>query len=350
METNLAHDTGGALAMEVSLETWPMKSPFRITGFTFHEIPLVVVTLRQGGFTARGEACGVFYLDDTPEGIVAQLEELRPDIEAGLTREALQARVPAGGARNALDCAMWELESRKSGTPVWKLAGLEEPKPLLTTFTLGADEPDVMGKRAAEIPYARALKLKLTGDGADAARVSAVRKARPDVWLGVDGNQGFDRASLEKLIPHMVGNDVALVEQPCRRGDEESLAGLDAPMPLAADESALTLADIAPLKSLFDVINIKLDKCGGLTEGLAMAREARRLGLDVMVGNMMGTSWSAAPSFLVGQLCDVVDLDGPWLLAADRDPGVVYQNGYVECPPGVWGGPPSQTPTPGTAP
>ena len=264
---------------------------------------------------------------------------MRGAIEAGIRRAALQDLLPAGGARNAVDCALWALDSREQGVPVWQLAGLARPRPLLTTFTLGANAPELMAERARAAGLARALKLKLVGDGEDAARVRAVRAARPEVWLGVDANQAFDRAAVEGLLPVLVAERVSLLEQPCRIGSEEELRGLESPIPLAADESVQTSADLEAVRDLFDVVNIKLDKCGGLTEGLAMARRARELGFEVMVGNMIGTSLSCAPAFLVGQLCKVVDLDGPWHLAGDIEPAVSYADGLLDCPAGLWGAP-----------
>jgi L-alanine-DL-glutamate epimerase-like enolase superfamily enzyme len=186
---------------------------------------------------------------------------------------------------------------------------------------------------------AKAIKLKLTGEPQDANRVSAVRDARPDVWLGVDANQGFTRPFLETLIPVLVAANVALIEQPYPVGQESLLDGFASPIPIAADESAQCFADLASLVGRFQTVNIKLDKCGGLTEGLAMAREAARLGLEVMVGNMLGTSLAMAPSFLLGQLCSVVDLDGPIFLAEDRTPAVCYRDGMIECPEVLWGAP-----------
>jgi L-Ala-D/L-Glu epimerase len=183
----------------------------------------------------------------------------------------------------------------------------------------------------------RAIKLKLTGESIDAERVRAVRQAREDVWLSVDANQGFTRASLEQLLPVLVDTRVALIEQPFPIGMDASLAGLRSPIPIAADESAQNLADLPALVGRYDLVNIKLDKCGGLTEGLAMARAARELGLGVMVGNMMGTSLAMAPAFLVGQLCSVADLDGPIFLQRDRSATVEYRDGSIYCSPATWG-------------
>jgi L-alanine-DL-glutamate epimerase-like enolase superfamily enzyme len=195
-----------------------------------------------------------------------------------------------------------------------------------------------MAERASKYTQARALKLKLTGElELDSARVRAVRQARPGTWLGVDANQGYEIGALDALMEVLVAADVALLEQPLKRGREADLDGYTSPIPIAADESCLTLAEVPALAGRFDVVNIKLDKCGGLTEALAMAHEARRLGLSVMVGNMVGTSLAMAPAFVVGQLCDIVDLDGPTFLAQDREPSIVYDAGEVWSGPNVWG-------------
>jgi L-alanine-DL-glutamate epimerase-like enolase superfamily enzyme len=282
----------------------------------------------------------VFYLDDDAPHIQGAIETVRAAIERGIDREALRGLLPPGGARNALDCALWDLEAQRRSRPAWALAGLHAPKPLLTTFTLGADEPAVMAAGARNYAQARALKVKLTGEPElDAARVRAVRTARPEVWLGVDANQAYRREQLPALFEVLLAARVELLEQPLARGREADLEELDAPLAIAADESALGLADVAALVGRFDTVNIKLDKCGGLTEGLAMAREARSLGLDVMVGNMMGSSLSTAPAFLLGQLCDVVDLDGPTFLAHDRTPAVRYADGFISCDALEWGQP-----------
>jgi L-alanine-DL-glutamate epimerase-like enolase superfamily enzyme len=217
---------------------------------------------------------------------------------------------------------------------------MQKPKALTTTFTVGADRPDVMAEKALGYTHARAIKLKLTGDvELDIARLNAVRAVRPDAWIGVDANQGYVPATLQRLLPALVEAKVALLEQPCRRGRESELDGIDRTVPIAADESILSLVELEERAHWFDVVNIKLDKCGGLTEGLLMAQRARELGLKVMVGNMVGTSLAMAPAFLLGQFCDIVDLDGPIFLQRDRTPGVVYFDGLVDCPPAVWGSP-----------
>jgi len=271
--------------------------------------------------------------------MTSEIEAARGDIEAGIDRLWLQRLMPPGGGRNAVDCALWELEAARAGVPAWRLAGVDAPRPLLTTFTLGADSPEAMAEGARGYAQARAIKVKLTGElDLDIARVKAIRSARQDVWLGVDANQGYARGMLDSLIPALAEQRVALLEQPLPRGAEAELDGYRSLIPIAADESALTLDDLPGLVGRFNVVNIKLDKCGGLTEGLAMASEARELGLGVMVGNMVGTSLAMAPAFILGQQCDIVDLDGPTFLARDRDQAVVYNDGLIDCGDEVWGG------------
>ena len=328
------------LRLTVAVEKLEFSAPFRITGFVFEHQDAVVVTLDDGVHRGRGEASGVFYLDDSVDRMAVDLEAKRDVIERGIDRAGAQGLFAPGGARNALDCALWELEAQRAGRPVWALAGVEKPKPLVTTFTLGAEPPEVMAAGARRYAQARALKVKLTGDfELDSARVAAVRAARPEVWIGVDANQGYTVEALPQLIGMLREAGVELIEQPVARGREAGLEKIDSPIPIAADESALSLSDVPGLVGRFDVVNIKLDKCGGLTEGLAMAHEARRLGLKVMVGNMMGTSLAMAPAFVLGQLCDVVDLDGPTFLKHDRERAVCYTDGRIWCDEAVWGGP-----------
>lgn len=328
-----------ARSLAVRAEKLRLTSPFRISGYVFEHMDAVLVTIDDGRNVGRGEASGVYYLGDDLEHMTAEIEAARESIERGIGRLELQALMSAGGARNALDCALWELEAASAGRPVWQLAGLSAPKPLITTFTLSADDPEAVKEAARALGEARALKLKLTGElEADLARIRAVREARPDVWLGVDANQGYRRDDLDRLVEALVQARVSLLEQPLARGREADLEGFRSPVPIAADESALTLADLRGLVGRFDVVNIKLDKCGGLTEGLRIAAEARRLGLKLMVGNMVGTSLAMAPAFLLGQLCDFVDLDGPTFLSRDRSPGALYRHGSISVGEDVWGG------------
>ncbi len=325
-------------SLHFELERRGFAEPFRISGYVFEATDLLLVTLSDGEHRGRGEAAGAYYLGDNADNMIAVLEDHRDAIEACASREELRSLLPAGGARNAVDCAMWELEAARSGRPAWQLAGLSGVKPVTTTFTVGADEPAAMAETARKYVQAKAIKVKLTGElDLDVARVAAIRGARPDVWLGVDANQGFALADLDRLVGELVEQEVSLLEQPLARGREADLTGYDGPIPLAADESALGLDDVAGLVGRFQVLNIKLDKCGGLTEALLMVEEARRLGLGLMVGNMTGTSLAMAPAFIVGQLCDFVDLDGPIFLAEDRTPSVIYENGAIWCPDDVWG-------------
>jgi L-alanine-DL-glutamate epimerase-like enolase superfamily enzyme len=324
--------------MSIAIEKLRLAAPFRISGFVFEEQEVVVVTLDDGLHSGRGEASGVYYLNDTAQSMAEIIEGARGAIEAGIDRPALQGLLPPGGARNAVDCALWEFDAHRLSTPVWKLAQLPAPKPLLTTFTLGADDPAAMVAGARKYAQARALKLKLTGElDLDVERVRAVRAARPEVWMGVDANQGYAIDALDSLIGSLIGANVSLLEQPLKRGREADLEGYKSRIPIAADESALSFGDLPGLVGRFDVVNIKLDKCGGLTEGLAMAHEARRLGMRVMVGNMVGTSLAMAPAFVLGQLCDVVDLDGPIFLVKDRTPSMTYADGNAWSDDNVWG-------------
>jgi L-alanine-DL-glutamate epimerase-like enolase superfamily enzyme len=326
-----------SVKLHTAIEKRPMKAPFHITGYTFTGFDALVVTLREGGCIGRGEAQGVYYKHDNPPGMLDQIEALRDRIERGITRTELLDCLPPGGARNALDSALWDLEAKQTGMPVWKLAGSTTPEALTTTFTIGADEPAVMADHARAFGDAHALKLKLTDDEFNAERVRAVRAARPDVWIMVDANQGFTRDSLTRLLPALQQCRVALIEQPFPIGKESWLDGLDRPIPIAADESVQDHTDLTRLTGRVDVINIKLDKCGGLTEALAMASQARAMGFGLMVGNMSGSSLAMAPAFVLGQQCAVVDLDGPLYLREDCSPGAQYQDGMIWCPEKLWG-------------
>jgi len=327
----------GPLKLKLEIERWPLTTPFRIAGHVWEFCEVLVVDLESEGYRGRGEAAGVYYRNDEPLSMRTALELLRRKIEAGVSRDILQTLLPPGGARNALDCALWDLEAKRTGRPAWQIAELDRPGPLLTAMTCGADDPAAMAANALSYSHARAIKLKLTGEATDADRVRAVRAARPDVWLAVDANQSFSRRSLEQLMPILADANVALIEQPFFVGQEGLLDGFNSPIPVAADESVQELSDIAPLVGRFSVVNIKLDKCGGLTEGLAMIRTARACGLDTMVGCMVGTSLALAPAFLLGQLCKIVDLDTPMFLAKDRDPPAQYVDGCISCPQSIWG-------------
>lgn len=323
--------------LDVRVERFDYAQPFEISGYVFDHSQVVVATIGEAGHSGTGEASGVYYLDDGVEEILRQIEEVRPLIERGISRTELQAALPRSGARNALDCAMWSLEASLANTSVAAVLGLTQCVPLTTTITIGVASPEAMARSAEGMVGVRAIKLKLEGSiSEDAARVAAVRAARPDVWLAVDANQGFAPEELGELMAILQRHNVSLLEQPLPRGSEESLRGVARPIPVAADESVLDSADLAGLVGLFDVINIKLDKCGGLTEALSMAGKARELGFDVMVGNMMGTSRAMAPAFLLGQQCSVVDLDGPTFLATDSEHPVKYLDGKITLTDARW--------------
>jgi L-alanine-DL-glutamate epimerase-like enolase superfamily enzyme len=325
---------------ELSIEKAAIRfaEPFRITGYVFEAMPSVVARITDGERVGRGEAAGVYYLGDDQRHMIETLEQVRGRVEAGLTRDDLQELLSPCGARNALDCALWELDSLLSGVPVWKLAGVPRPKPLVTTFTLPADDPAALAVKVKRLASAKAIKLKLDGDiDVDRERMRVVREARPDAWLGVDANQGFVAEDLDRLAQAAREFSVSLIEQPLKRGDEAALEGWVPGIPVAADESILDLNELQERAPYFDVINIKLDKCGGLTEALKMARAARMFGKQLMVGNMGGSTLAMAPGFVLAQLCDVVDLDGPYGLADDPLAEQIYSNGDIFVPEVLWG-------------
>ena len=316
-----------------------LAAPFRISGYVFAAMPSIVVRLHEGGHEGRGEAAGVYYVGDDQDRMVEMVESVRGLVEGGIGRDELQLALPPCGARNALDCALWELESLGSGSPVWALAGVPEPRSLVSTFTLPAEKPAILADLVGTLDFAKAIKLKLDGDiEADSERLAVVRSARPDAWLGVDANQGFAPVDLDRVEAMLVKHSVALLEQPLPRGQERELAGWRPPFPVAADESILDLTELGEKAAYFDVINIKLDKCGGLTEALAMASAARAMGKQVMVGNMGGSTLAMAPAFVLAQLCDLIDLDGPASLADDPLAAAIYSDGEIFVPEALWGG------------
>ena len=315
-----------------------MAAPFRISGYVFEAMPAVLATVTARGVAGRGEAAGVYYMGDDQDHMVAAMESVRVAIEAGADRAALQGLLPPGGARNALDCALWELEARQTGTPVWRLAGAPKPTPRVTTFTLSADEPALFAERVSKLRSSRAIKLKLEGDiDADRERLRIVRQHYPDSWLMADANQGFAPDEFDRLESILVESRVAILEQPVRRGEEASLQGWRPPFPIAADESILDLAELNDRARYFDMINIKLDKCGGLTEALAIAKVSLAMGKTLMVGNMAGATIAMAPAFVVAQYCEVVDLDGPAGLAEDPWIDEIYDDGEIFVPERIWG-------------
>jgi L-alanine-DL-glutamate epimerase-like enolase superfamily enzyme len=312
--------------------------PIRIAGYVFEAMPSIVARIGEAGWTGRGEAAGVYYLDDDQQQMLDMIEQVRTQVESRLSRAELQHLLPPCGARNALDCALWELDSLLAGVPVWRLADVPNPKPLVTVFTLSSDDPAVLADKVKGLSFARSIKLKLEGEPEiDRERIAVVRRARPDAWLCVDANQGFEAADLEQLARAARDHDVSLIEQPLKRGEEAALEGWRPGVPVAADESILDLTELHERARYFDVVNIKLDKCGGLTEALEMAHSARRLGKKLMVGNMGGSALAMAPGFVLAQLCDFVDLDGPYGHADRSAADQIYRDGMIFVPGGMWG-------------
>jgi L-alanine-DL-glutamate epimerase-like enolase superfamily enzyme len=334
---NLSHN----LTLTVRTERWPIAGTFTISRGAKTEAVVVVAELRGGGMTGRGECVPYGRYGETVEGVTAAIEAIRPMLADGLTRQALQSAVPAGAARNALDCAFWDLEAKQSGRRAYEIAGLPAPRPLTTAFTISIARPAEMAKATAAAAGRALLKIKLGGsseDGGDAARIAAVRAAAPRATLIVDANEGWTEQNLAANLAACAQAGVVLVEQPLAEGKDQALAQIQRPIPVCADESVHDRRSLAALKGKYDAVNIKLDKTGGLTEALAMAAEAAQSGFAIMAGCMVATSLAMAPAVLLAQSARFVDLDGPLLLAKDRDGGLRYEQSLVY-PPEVafWG-------------
>ncbi len=326
------------IACEVIARSWTLTEPFEIAGRVFHAQPVIVVTLRdEQGHCGRGEAAGVDYSGETVESMMRQIRALaHPFLDmAQLQRVCLN--LPAGGARNALDCAMWDLHAKQLGTPAWQRAGLKRPMPLKCVYTIGLGSIEDVQRKALQAREYDLLKVKVDAER-HVDQVRAVRAVRPDARIMVDANQGWTLDLTRALLPQLRLLGVEMVEQPLPQGQDEELRGLNDAMLLATDESCTTVDSLERLVGCYQMVNIKLDKTGGLTEALRMAQCAKMLGLEVMVGNMCGSSLAMAPAALVGQLCRYVDLDGPLLQIEDCEHGLVYRNGCVEPPePALWG-------------
>ena len=326
-----------SIKLSVHHEDWAAVTPFRISNAVWDTFPCVVVELFDGLNIGRGEGLGVYYFDETPASMQAQIEEVAGSIEGGADRAELLDLLPPGGARNAIDCALWDLEAKQSGRRVWDLAEIEL-KPVVTVMTIGLeDTPEEMAIKAKEAAAYPRLKVKLGADR-PVERIEAIRAARPDAKIVIDANQGWTYEQLVEVAPRLHTLGVEMIEQPLPRGEDRALEGYVAPLPLCADESCVHGGELEEAAKYYQMINIKLDKSGGLTHGLEIAREAKRRGLGLMVGNMCGTSVSMAPSFVVGLLCDFHDLDGPLLNKYDHPYGMVYRNGVVDPPDAaLWG-------------
>jgi L-alanine-DL-glutamate epimerase-like enolase superfamily enzyme len=294
----------------------------------------VVVQAAAGGYVGRGECVPYARYGETVEQVLAAITS----VSEVSSREALAAALPPGAARNGIDCALWDLECKRSSQRAWVLAGLPPPVPVATCYTLSLDTPDAMAARARDARQHPLLKIKLGGGTADAERMRAIRAAQPDVRLVADANEAWKPDELETLLAVAAEAGFELIEQPLPAGNDSALASIRRPVPVCADESAHTADGLAALRDRYDAVNIKLDKTGGLTGALTMAAEARRLGLKTMVGCMLATSLAMAPALLVAQSADWVDLDGPLLLARDRENGLRYADGLVYPPaPELWG-------------
>lgn len=325
------------MRVSIHTESWPAARPFRITGHEWNTFDPVVVELARDGAIGRGEAYGVYYADETAASMAAELEQVADRVIAGADRIALQSMLPPGGARNAIDCAFWDLECKSSGRSIWDLAEVR-PKVLETVYTIGIEAtPQAMAEHAASAKSQPLLKVKLDGHQ-PLERIRAIREARPDARIVVDANQGWNLGQLQSIAPAFADLGVLMIEQPLPRGGDAGLEGYRSPVPLCADESCLHLGELEQAAARYQMINVKLDKTGGLTHALELARAARGRGLGLMVGSMCGTSLAMAPTFVIGCLCDFVDIDGPLLMRRDRIPGMRYEGGLVQPPgPEVWG-------------
>ena len=318
-------------------ESWPLAEPFTISRGTKTSAEIIVVTIEHEGATGRGECVPYRRYNESIASVMSQIETAVSKLSEDLNRERLQQILPPGAARNALDCALWDWESKKAGVRVWNLIGLEVPQQLTCAYTLSLSEPTCM--RAAATKHSRLplLKMKVGREGV-MERIRAVRKGAPDSILIVDANESWTVEMTQTLMPDLATAKVGLIEQPCPTGLDQGLDDFEHLVPLAADESCHTSNDIEGLLGRYDVVNIKLDKSGGLTEGLNLVRRARECGLTIMVGCMVGTSLAMAPATLLGAAAQFVDLDGPLLLAQDRSPGLIYDSGQVRLPePDLWG-------------
>ena len=324
-------------SLSVCVERWPIAGSFTISRGSKTEALVVVAELTDGTVRGRGECVPYARYGETVESVSAALESMRGPIAQGMDRRLLQKTMPAGAARNALDCAFWDLEAKRAGMPAHELIGLASPRPRVTAYTISLGEPAAMAEAAAKAAFRPLLKIKLGGAG-DGERIAAVRNAAPSAELIVDANESWTADNLADNLAACAEAGVTLVEQPLAAGSDDALAALRRPIPVCADESVHDRASLASLGRKYDAINVKLDKTGGLTEALALAAEARQRGLIVMVGCMVATSLAMAPALLLAQNAQWLDLDGPLILANDRPDGLVYKDSVVyPARPELWG-------------
>ncbi len=323
--------------LEIYAEEWPIRGTFTISRGSRTKAEVIVVELSDGAHLGRGECVPYARYGESLKSVQGQIESLAEAITSGLSREDLQDALPAGAARNALDCAMWDLDAKREGKHVWELAGLPAPVPLTSAYTLSLDTPGVMQGAAKENAFRPLLKLKLAGPD-DLARVEAVRSGAPDAAIIVDANEGWTADIYADLAPKLAVLGVEMIEQPLPSDDDAALGEMDRPVPVCADESCHDRASLPGLEGRYDMINIKLDKTGGLTEALALKRQAEAMNFKVMVGCMLSTSLAMAPALLVAQGVSVVDLDGPLLLAQDREHGLRFEGSVVHpADAALWG-------------
>jgi L-alanine-DL-glutamate epimerase-like enolase superfamily enzyme len=331
------------MQLTIESESWAYKTPFRVSRGAEAALDVVVVTLIDSeGHRGRGEAAGVDYDGETIPRLIAQIEDIRPAIEGGVDRAeldfaALSTLLPAGGARNAVDCALWDLTAKRRSTSVWQLAQMAQPRAFTTCITFGIDTDEAVLAGAHRYSGWPLIKVKVDG-ARPLEAVRLVHRVTPASGIIVDPNQAWSCDLLNRVAPELKSLGVVLVEQPVPRGEDETLRGYTGSIRLAADESISDRAGLAAIRDLYHIVNIKLDKAGGLTEALALARDARGMGLGVMVGCMAGTSLAMAPGMVVGQLAEYADLDGPLLHAKDREHGIEYDHGRMRLPSSaLWG-------------
>ncbi|WP_413872779.1 N-acetyl-D-Glu racemase DgcA [Albidovulum sp.] len=321
------------MSLTLSRESFPLREVFTISRGSKTEAQVLTVAVTREGVTGRGECVPYARYGESLDSVADAIASLPGDV----TREMLPGLLPAGAARNAVDCALWDREAKRAGVPVWQLAGLAAPKPLVTCYTLSLDTAERMRAAAARAADRPILKIKL-GSEDDMARLEAVREGAPKARIVVDANEGWTAEVYAALAPHLKRLGVVLVEQPLPAGADGMLAGIARPVPVCADESCHDRASLAGLAGRYDMVNIKLDKAGGLTEALALRDAARASGFGVMVGCMVASSLSMAPAFLVAQGAAVADLDGPLILARDREPPVRYEGSVMQVPDrALWG-------------
>lgn len=326
-----------ARTLTVRAESWPLARPFAISRGVKTAADVVVVEIAEDGVKGWGECVPYPRYDETIDSVTAEIEEQRGAIENGVDNGAIQSLMAAGAARNAVDCALWDLAAKKAGAPVAELCGLGALKPQITAETIGIGTPEEMGARATELKSAPLLKIKLDADDIE-ERLDAIRAAAPDARLIVDPNEGWTAQIVAEKGEYLKAIGVEMLEQPVPAGDDEGLRGIESPVALCADEALHTSDDLETLQGKYDMVNIKLDKTGGLTEALVLKEKAEALGFGIMVGCMVGTSLAMAPAVLAAQGARIVDLDGPLLLKEDRKPGLDFTGGMIHPPkPDLWG-------------